>query len=208
MIYQVIMFFEDLCSKARISYNKLKLKSSGVTVGKNVKIVGKLKLILKGNPKNIVIGDNFLCLGDIELYVREKGGINIAHNVQMDGNIHLTAANNATISIGEGTRICNHCTINAGDDVSIGKYCLIPDYCHINASDHNIKIGIPFLEQGYSHSPITIGDNVLFGAFTCVKRGAEIGDGVVIGYQSVVTGRIEKNSIAAGAPAKVIKTRS
>lgn len=208
IVYETIIVFERICQGFQVLFNKLKLTSSGVVVGQNVIIKGKLNLILKGTPHNISIGDNFLCNGDIDLYVRENGAINIDNNVQMDGDIHITAANDAVVTIGEGTRVCTHFTINAGANVSIGKHCLIPDFCHINASDHNVKLGFPFLEQGYTHCPIKVGNDVHFGAFTCVKKGAEICDGVILGYQSVVIGKIDENSIAFGAPAKAIKRRT
>lgn len=208
MLYRILILFENLFMAGRVLYNRIKLKSAGVVAGKNVRIQGKLNLILRGNSENIVIGNDFLCKGDLEFYIRENGQIKLADSIQMDGEVHLTAANNAVLSIGRGTRICTHFTVNAGESVTIGRNCLIPDFCHINASDHKIDIGEPFLKQGYVHAPVTIGDDVMFGAFTCIKRGAEVEDGVVMGYHSVVAGKIEKNTIVAGIPAKMIKKRS
>ena len=53
--------------------------------------------------------------------------------------------------------------------------------------------------------PVRIGDNVWFGVNCVVTGGVEIGDRAVIGANSVVTRDVPAGTIAAGAPAKVIR---
>lgn len=53
---------------------------------------------------------------------------------------------------------------------------------------------------------ITIGNNVFIGSHTIFLPGVMVGDNVVIGSGSVVTKDIPSNSVAAGVPAKVIKS--
>ena len=54
--------------------------------------------------------------------------------------------------------------------------------------------------------PVSIGNGSWLGHGTVVLPGATIGRHVVIGANSVVTGHIPDNSVAAGVPARVIKT--
>ncbi|HOJ10484.1 MAG TPA: acyltransferase [Clostridiales bacterium] len=54
--------------------------------------------------------------------------------------------------------------------------------------------------------PITIGNNVYVGVNTTFLPGVNIGNNVIIGACSVVTKDIRDNSVAAGNPARVIKT--
>lgn len=54
--------------------------------------------------------------------------------------------------------------------------------------------------------PITVGNNVYFGNDVLVLPGVNIGNNVVIGAGAVVTKDIPDNSVAAGVPARVIKT--
>jgi len=54
--------------------------------------------------------------------------------------------------------------------------------------------------------PIVVGNNVFIGFGSIVLPGVTIGDNVVIGARSVVTKDIHANTIAAGVPARVIKS--
>ena len=50
-----------------------------------------------------------------------------------------------------------------------------------------------------------MGNNVWLGRNAAVLPGVTIGDGAVIGANSVVTKSIPPNSFAAGAPAQVLR---
>jgi acetyltransferase-like isoleucine patch superfamily enzyme len=54
--------------------------------------------------------------------------------------------------------------------------------------------------------PIIIGNNVFIGVNSIILPRVTIGDNVVIGAGSVVTRDIGANSVAAGVPAKVIRS--
>jgi len=55
--------------------------------------------------------------------------------------------------------------------------------------------------------PIKIGSNVWIGADAIILPGVTIGDNVIIGAGSIVTKDIPSDSIAAGNPCKVLKTK-
>lgn len=63
--------------------------------------------------------------------------------------------------------------------------------------------------EGYPHSngDVIIGNDVWFGENVTVMSGVKIGDGAVIGTNSVVVRDVEPYSISGGHPAKHIKFR-
>lgn len=54
--------------------------------------------------------------------------------------------------------------------------------------------------------PISVGNDVYIGIRTIILPGAKIGNRCIIGAGSVVTGEIPDNSVAAGVPARVLKS--
>lgn len=56
----------------------------------------------------------------------------------------------------------------------------------------------------YSKNPI-IGNNVKFGAHSCVLGGVEIGDNVVIAANAVVVKDVPSNCVVAGVPARIVR---
>jgi len=77
----------------------------------------------------------------------------------------------------------------------------------MRTSSHNFNNKNLYIQdQGHTSSDITISDNCWIAANVTILGGVEIGKGSVIGAGAVVTKNIPEYSIAAGAPAKVIKT--
>lgn len=53
-----------------------------------------------------------------------------------------------------------------------------------------------------------IGNNVTIGAHAIILGGITIGDGAIVGAGTVVLHDVEKNTVVAGNPAKIIKTNA
>ncbi len=86
---------------------------------------------------------------------------------------------------------------------------LIAGNCYLGGGRYYIdRVDIPIMEQGvYTRGRLTIGDDVWLGAGAVVLDGVKVGKGCIIGAGAVVTKDLPDYSIAAGVPAKVIKSR-
>jgi acetyltransferase-like isoleucine patch superfamily enzyme len=93
------------------------------------------------------------------------------------------------------------------DLVEIGSHCMLANGCFVSDANHRFDDPTrPITWQGFTtKGPTRIGDNVWCGANVVVTSGVTIGDHCVIGANSVVTTDIPSGSIAAGAPAKVLR---
>lgn len=130
-----------------------------------------------------------------------------------DTNVHPTVV----LRQGERIEIGDHCLINHNNVLQAGKQCgriVIGNYVHTGANvmmfafNHSIDDpDVPSKLQDYYDADVVIEDDVWIGAGTVVVAGVTIGKGSVIGSNSVVTRDIPPYSIAAGAPARVIKKR-
>ena len=84
---------------------------------------------------------------------------------------------------------------------------MIAPFVYIVDNDHNFNDKELLVDSDLECEDIIIEDNVWIGAHAIILKGTKIGTGSVIGAGSVVKGNIEKNSVIAGNPHKVIKTR-
>ena len=57
-----------------------------------------------------------------------------------------------------------------------------------------------------ANAPIIIGENVWVGTNVRIQKGVTIGNNSIIAAHSVVTHDVPPNSIAAGNPARIVKT--
>ena len=187
---------------------KVILKMYGVEIGKNFYIEGVPKLKIKGNPKDIVIGNNVSVFGDIDIRNRENGRIIIEDDVEIDSDCRFVSANNAELRIGRRAYIGANCFLISGADISIGEDCLISSMAHIQSSEHGYRKGESVRYQEYVYGQIVIGNGVWIAGNVTITKGVVIGDGCVVGAKSLVRhGNYEKYSVLAGIPAKKIKDR-
>lgn len=112
----------------------------------------------------------------------------------------------SSIAIGAGTATSNNISFVAMKRVEIGECCQIGDLVSIFDCDfHEISPATRNRTAG-KISPVSIGNNVWLGSRVMVLKGVTIGDNSVIAASSVVTKPIPANCIAAGNPARVIRS--
>jgi acetyltransferase-like isoleucine patch superfamily enzyme len=112
------------------------------------------------------------------------------------------------IRIGNNVGLGEFAYLGGGGGLVIGDGCIIGQYLSCHPENHiydDPETEIRF--QGTTRSGITIGRNCWLGSKVTVLDGVSIGDGCVIAAGSVVTRDMPENSIVAGVPAKVIKSR-
>jgi acetyltransferase-like isoleucine patch superfamily enzyme len=122
--------------------------------------------------------------------------------------VWITAPGAARVRIGHGTFLNQGVMVASASLVEIGDHCMLANGCFVSDAAHRFDDPLePVPWQGFSSKgPTRIGDNVWCGAHVVITSGVTIGERCVIGANSVVTGDIPPFSIAAGSPAKVLRT--
>jgi len=137
----------------------------------------------------------------------EQGRLEIGSGTILEPNVWITAPGEARIRIGAGSFLNIGVMVAAVELVEIGEHCMFANGCFVTDGDHRFDDpDRPVPWQGFTtKGPTRIGDNVWCGANVVITGGVTIGDRCVIGANSVVNRDIPDFSIAAGAPAKVIR---
>jgi acetyltransferase-like isoleucine patch superfamily enzyme len=142
------------------------------------------------------------------LEMLRDGRLELGANVLMEPGVWLTGPAPARIRIGAGTSLNIGVMVAAAELVEIGEYCMFANGCFITDSNHRFDDpDKPVPWQGFtSKGPTRVGDNVWCGANVVIGSGVTVGERCVIGANSVVTHDLPPFSVAAGAPAEVIRT--
>jgi len=142
------------------------------------------------------------------LEMLQEGRLELGPHVLLEPNVWLTAMAPARIRIGGGTFLNLGVQVAAVELVEIGEHCMFANGCFITDGNHRFDDpDKPVPWQGFTSKGATrVGDNVWCGANVVITSGVTIGERCVIGANSVVTTDLPPRSIAAGAPAKVLRT--
>lgn len=119
-----------------------------------------------------------------------------------DGDDHSVA-----LSIGAGTSIAGACVISAVRSVTLQEKVLLARNVYISDHSHRFtQLGTPILAQGIDRiRPVLIKKGAWLAQNVVVCPGVTVGEGAVVGANSVVTDDIPDFSVAVGAPARVVK---
>jgi maltose O-acetyltransferase len=147
----------------------------------------------------------------------DKNDIVLGKSVWMWG--FLSSQNHGKIIFGDYSKIGGNSVINSVKSVTVGEYTAIGDSVFItDNNEHSINPddrllmrtkgdNHPYRLWRYSDSkPVVIGRNVWIGSRARICKGVTIGDNSIVAAHAVVTKDVPPNSIAAGNPARIVKT--
>jgi len=159
------------------------------------KLVKKIYFFILQKKNNLTVDSE-----DCSLKTKFGTNIEIGKNTFVDRNCN----------IGSYTYIGKNCNITKA---TIGRYCSIANNVSIGQGEHDLtKISTSSVFYDSSYEELTkkeceIGNDVWIGTDCVILRGVKVGDGAVIGANSVVTKDIPPFAIVVGSPAKIIRYR-
>lgn len=166
------------------------------------------KLFYKGAR---LIRRPFYCRGKYRLQISE--GFTTGYNCRFDLLGDETDKLNKKLLFGKNCKIGDNVHIVASERVNIGDNCLMASKIFISDTSHgnytknanDSSPNIPPDERPLYIKPVNIGNNVWIGENVCILLGVSIGDGCIIGANSVVNIDVPNNCIVVGSPARVTK---
>lgn len=108
------------------------------------------------------------------------------------------------IQVGDNFYTNHNCVILDGAKVTFGNNVFIAPNCVFSTAGHPLDTEQRNRGLEYAY-PITVGDNVWFGASVTVLPGVTIGSNTVIGAGSLVNRDIPDGVVAVGNPCRVLR---
>jgi acetyltransferase-like isoleucine patch superfamily enzyme len=172
----------------------------GVAFGQNV--------VLR-HPHKIRLGDGVIV--DDLVVLDAKGtsnrGIDVGHGVFL-GRGTILSCKDGDIVIGDHGNFGFHCEVFSGSSVTVGKHGLFAAQAYLVGGGHEFEEkGRAVIDQPRTSRGIVLGDNVWLGTGAKVLDGVRIGRDVVVGANAVVNADLPDGAVAAGVPARVLRSR-
>ena len=190
----------------KVFYNKFKIQ-------KNNKFTISDSLIKKNNIE--IFGSNNKCNIDIgskieNLYIKIKGKNNslfikknckiLSGKINIIGDdLHFLIGNNTTI------REFDSVLVGKKKSISIGNDCMLGSNIKIWNGEMHPIYSLTSKKRLNNSKSIEIGDHVWIGSDVVILKGSNISEGSVVGVRSLVKGKVEKNVVVAGSPARKIR---
>lgn len=158
-------------------------------------VVTRQRLWTFNNLEPVKLADQQLILRELLGSCGEKFHFNQPFRCDYGCNIHIGENFFANFNF----TVLDEAEVRIGDNAFIGPNVSIYTACHpLDAPTRNTAVEWA--------EPVVIGNNVWIGGSATILPGVTIGDNVVIGAGSVVTHDIPSDCVAAGNPARVIKS--
>lgn len=182
-------------SNAIIEKPPLKISNCKIRVsGRNNKIIIEpgavlrgTKIVVSGQGHTVTFGPGFTMYGGGEILVtgQDGGDVTFGPKVELDA-VLVWAVESRNISIGEDSMVGRRSDIRTSDSHPIID-----------------------LESGQRINPpqdVVIGERVWVGAHAAIMKGSVLEDDSIVALGAIVSGKVEKNSIVAGIPARKVKS--
>ena len=171
---------------------------------------GTIEKIIKGSNNSIIIGRNVRTDGTLFRIIGHNNRIQIEQGCIIGPHCSFwMEGNNISIKVGASTTFTELCHINAQEDgssIEIGEGCMFSNHIIVRTSDSHPIYDMTSLQRMNSAQPVKIGKQVWIAPDSRIMKGADIGEGCIIGSNTMVNKTIPPHSLAVGMPAKVVKS--
>lgn len=177
-----------------------------IEIAPDVSRTGTLRIVITGNDNRLAIGAlTRLASGLIEIR-NHRSEIEIGASCLIAGELRLRADDTRLVIGAETTMMGAQITLHEPGTIRLGRDCMLSGNIQMDVSDMHSILDAATGRRINPPEDIEIGDHVWIAQGVQILKGARIGDDCVIGARALVTGDIPPGSIAAGAPARVLRS--
>lgn len=181
-------------------------QNNRIKVSENLNLTGNFTINIEGNDNYLMIGDG-TTLGNGLIEIRNhKSSIEIGDNCLLNGHFRCRANHTHLVMGAQTTMMWVQITLHERGTIRIGEDCMFSGDIRMDVSDMHSILDAQSMKRINPPEDINIEDHVWVGQGAHILKGTQIGSHAIIGAKALITKDVPANSIAAGIPAKIIKT--
>ena len=132
--------------------------------------------------------------------------ISCGDNVSIHENVYIFEPEN--LVVGDNVSIHPMCYLEGTGGIAIGDDVSIAHNVSLLSTTHKMSdTELPIKDQGIEEARVEIRNNVWIGCKATILMGVNVGEGSVVGANSVVTKDVRPYTVCVGSPAKEIRCR-
>lgn len=166
-----------------------------------------IEIKIRGKNNRIIVDPKARIAKLLVTFDCDNGTLIIGPNSKRGFQMNIRIGQDATVKIGADLTTTTMPKVSAveGVTVSFGDDVMIASQNQFRADDGHPIFDVRTGKRVNHAKDIKVGNHVWIGAQATLLAGAEVGDGSVIGFGSIVTKKIPNNCIAVGSPARVVR---
>ena len=165
---------------------------------------GRVRATVWGLRRGVRVGRGVVVGRRCRLIVERGAEVVLGDFCEVDDGSTLAAYRTGRLVLGARAFVVHHGTLAAHRSVAVGDGAYLAEL--VSVRDHDHAVGSPPSSGRVDVAPVEIGRDAWLGAKVTVLRGARIGDGTVVGANAVVRRDVPAHTVAAGIPARVLRT--
>lgn len=166
---------------------------------------GNLVVSIQGNENIVRVGAKSR-FPNLRIDIRANNCVvDIGEQCVLIGEIHCRDHKTRLFIGAKTTTMGVKVTMHEPGTIRVGKDCMFAGDVRMDTSDMHSILDLATGDRLNPAADIEISDHVWLGYGTYVMKGVTIGRGCVVGTHSVVSRSLPPNSLAVGAPAKIVR---
>lgn len=181
-------------------------RKNRIEIAPDVLKTGTGRIDVQGSHNHLSIGAGTRLPGGLIEIRDNRCTLQIGTACVLNGQFRLRADGTRLLIGDETTMMGGMISLHEAGTIRLGRDCMLSGEIRMDVSDMHSILDAATGKRINPPEDIEIGDHVWIAQAVQILKGSRIGDNCMIGARALVSGEIPAGSLAAGVPARVLRS--